>query len=93
MGRTLTNDQMRMALKGDRFKTVKKAITQEYMCLVKQELTAENVQKALDEGGGHQPVLDSHLQSVRLGFHCCGSLRPQKHTVPARAAPGLRVYE
>ena len=69
MGRTLTNDQMRMALKGDRFKTVKKAITQEYMCLVKQELTAENVQKALDEGGAPTSAgQPSSKRSTRLSL-------------------------
>lgn len=72
MGRTLTNDQMRMALKGDRFKTVKKAITQEYMCLVKQELTAENVQKALDEGGGTNQCWTAIFKAFDSAFNAVG---------------------
>ena len=52
LGKVITREEMTNAIKGDRFKTVRKYITQEYINSVGTVLTAECVTRGLDYGGG-----------------------------------------
>lgn len=52
LGKTATATEMREALKGDKFKTLKKTLTQDYLGALKEKLTPWMIQRALDVGGG-----------------------------------------
>eukprot|EP00959_Pyramimonas_sp_CCMP1952_P366802 7682183-Pyramimonas_sp.AAC.1 len=72
MGRALTIREMREALKGAKFDTLKKQLTQEYLTALKEKLTPWMVQRALDVGGGTNKCWQELFKTMGAAFEEIG---------------------
>ena len=68
IGVTATFAEMREALKGDRFKSIKRALTQDYLLALKKTLTPETIHRALDIGGGTNQSWQELFNAMHTAF-------------------------
>ena len=71
-GKMLTATEMTAAFDGDNFKGVKRAIAQDVLGSVKEVLSPELVQRALDKGGGTNKSWEEMFKTLNVAFKAKG---------------------
>lgn len=72
LGRIMTTTEMKAALKGENFKSLKRAIAQDVLGSVKEVLSPELVQRALDKGGGTNKSYQELFSTIDGAFKAQG---------------------
>jgi hypothetical protein len=72
MGRNCTREEMRHAMKGEKFSALKQAITKEFLKKVGETLSAADIQKGLDLGGGSNKCWQHVFAEIEKGFKAQG---------------------
>ena len=71
-GRLLTPTEMKAALKGPNFASLKRLVAQDVLGSVKEQLSPELVQRALDKGGGTNKCWGEIFKMMDVAFKDAG---------------------